>query len=38
MGKSAILRQTALIVLLAQMGVLFPQTVSGMGIVDKDIH
>jgi hypothetical protein len=28
-GKSAILRQTALIVLLAQMGVLFPQIVSG---------
>jgi DNA mismatch repair protein MutS len=28
-GKSAILRQTALIVLLAQMGVLFLQIVSG---------
>lgn len=34
-GKSAILRQTALIVLLAQMGSYVPATAVRMGIVDK---
>lgn len=34
-GKSAILRQTALIVLLAQMGSFVPATAVQMGIVDK---
>jgi DNA mismatch repair protein MutS len=34
-GKSAILRQTVLIALLAQMGSLFPSDSVRMGIVDK---
>ncbi|MTG97118.1 MULTISPECIES: DNA mismatch repair protein MutS [Myroides] len=34
-GKSAILRQTALIVLLAQMGSFVPATAVRMGVVDK---
>ncbi|WP_438962091.1 DNA mismatch repair protein MutS, partial [Nonlabens sp.] len=34
-GKSAILRQTALIVLLAQMGSFVPATTVQMGVVDK---
>jgi len=34
-GKSAILRQTALIVLLAQMGSFVPATAVRMGIIDK---
>ncbi|MDR2223227.1 MAG: DNA mismatch repair protein MutS [Flavobacteriaceae bacterium] len=34
-GKSAILRQTALIVLLAQMGSFVPATAVKMGVVDK---
>ena len=34
-GKSAILRQTALIVLLAQMGSFVPATKLRMGVVDK---
>ncbi|WP_224488768.1 DNA mismatch repair protein MutS [Robertkochia flava] len=34
-GKSAILRQTALIVLLAQMGSFVPATAADIGVVDK---
>jgi len=34
-GKSAILRQTALIVLLAQMGSFVPATSAKIGVVDK---
>ena len=34
-GKSAILRQTALIVLLAQMGSFVPAQAVTMGVVDK---
>jgi len=34
-GKSALLRQTALIVLMAQMGAFVPATLASMGITDK---
>ena len=37
-GKSAILRQTAIITLLAQMGSYVPATSATMGIVDKIFH
>jgi len=37
-GKSAILRQTALIVLLAQMGSFVPAEALRMGVVDKILN